>query len=137
MLDHGLKRNLQEHGRALVEIATLLRPRCVTRRIEAATERVKSTAHRLERCYGSRLRNWRDQLESSARLLESVSHRSVLERGFALVRGADGSLRRRAAEVKAGETLSLAFADSTVEAKAEGPASRGTGKPKAGQGNLF
>ncbi|HEX4157153.1 MAG TPA: exodeoxyribonuclease VII large subunit [Rhizomicrobium sp.] len=136
-LGHGLKRNLQEHLRALVEVGTLLRPRCVTSRIEAGTERAKSAAHRLGRCYGARLRNWRDRLESSARLLESVSHRSVLERGFALVRAADGTLRRRAAQVKSGEELSIVFADGNVDAKAEGAASRAAKKPKAGQGTLF
>jgi len=136
-LDHGLKRNLQEHGRAFVEIATLLRPHNVTVRIEAGVERIKSVAHRLERCYGARLRNWRDRLETSARLLESVSHRAVLERGFALVRGAGGTLRRRAAEVKSGEALSLVFADGAIDAKAEGPASRTAKKTKAGQGTLF
>lgn len=136
-LGHGLSRNLQQHGRTLAEIATLLRPRCVTSRIEAGAERVKSSAHRLKRSYGARLKNWRGRLESAARLLESVSHHSVLERGFALVRGADGTLRRRAAQVKAGETLSLVFADASVEAKAEGPPSRAPRKPKAGQGTLF
>jgi exodeoxyribonuclease VII large subunit len=136
-LGPGLKRNLQEHGRALVETGTLLRPRCVTSRIEAGTERVKSSAHRLERCHAARLRNWRDRLHSSARLLESVSHHSVLERGFALVRGADGTLRRRGADVKAGEALALVFADSTVEAKAEGSAARAARKSKPGQGTLL
>ena len=60
----------------------------------------------------------------------------MLERGFALVRGADGTLRRRAALVKAGEALSLVFADGAIDAKAKGPSSRGTKKPKAGQGTL-
>jgi exodeoxyribonuclease VII large subunit len=136
-LGHGLERNLQEHRRAFVEVATLLRPGRVISRIESGTERVSTALHRLERCHRARLRSWREGLESCARLLESVSHRSVLERGFALVRGADGSLRRRAAQVKPGEALSLVFADSTVEAKAEGPASRAPRKPKAGQGTLF
>jgi len=136
-LGHGLRRNLQEHLRTLVEVATLLRPRCVTSRIEVGSERAGAASHRLGRCYSARLRNWRDRLESAARLLESVSHRSVLERGFALVRGADGSLRRRAAQIGAGEALSLIFADSTVDAKAEIATSRAPKKPKAGQGTLF
>ncbi|HEY3636882.1 MAG TPA: exodeoxyribonuclease VII large subunit [Rhizomicrobium sp.] len=136
-LGHGLKRNLQEHRRALVEVATLLRPRCVTSRIETGSERVKAAAHRLERCQRARLTALRERLESSSRLLESVSHRSVLERGFALVRGADGTLRRRAAQVVPGEELSLVFADSSVGAQANGPGARPTKKSKTGQGTLF
>ena len=40
-------------------------------------------------------------------MLDSVSHKSVLERGFALVRGEDGKVRRRAAAVKPGEAGEL------------------------------
>ena len=132
-LDHGLLRNLQEHRRALIEIAAPLRPRCVTSRIEAGIERTATLAHRLERCQRARLSAWRDSLDSCARLLESVSHRSVLERGFALVRGADGTIRRRAAQVKLSESLSLVFADGSLEAKAQSS----SGRSKAGQGSLF
>jgi exodeoxyribonuclease VII large subunit len=134
-LANALRRNLQEHRRALVEVATLLRPRCVTSRIEAGVERTGALVHRLERCHRARLRSARDRLESCARLLESVSHRSVLERGFALVRGADGAIHRRAATIAPGESLSLVFADSTVDAKAKGaPAAP---RAKAGQGTLL
>jgi exodeoxyribonuclease VII large subunit len=137
-LAHGLKRNLQEHRRALVENATLLRPRCVTSRIESGAERTRSLAHRLQRCERAHLKTWRERVEGSARLLESVSHRAVLVRGFALVRGADGGIRRRASSVSAGENLSLVFADSTVEAKAKGAASGGApSRTKPGQGTLF
>jgi exodeoxyribonuclease VII large subunit len=137
-LVHGLKRNAQEHRRAFLEVATPLRPGCVTSRIEAGTERVRSLAHRLERCERAHLKSWRDRLESSARLLDTVSHRAVLERGFALVRGAGGSIRRRAAAVSPGENLSLVFADGTAEAKAKGTGS-GTGpsRAKPEQGKLL
>jgi exodeoxyribonuclease VII large subunit len=134
----GLKRNAQEHRRAFLEIAAPLRPRCVTSRIEAGTERVRALAHRLDRCERAHLKSRRERLESSARLLDSVSHRAVLERGFALVKGADGSIRRRAAAVSAGENLSLAFADATVEAKARGAESgQKPSRPKPEQGKLL
>lgn len=132
---NALRRNLQEHRGAFVEVGTLFRPRCVTSRIEAGAERSSALAHRLDRCHAAQLRRARNSFESCARLLESVSHRSVLERGFALVRGVDGTIRRRAANVAPGESLSLIFADSTVEATAKGaaPDSRGKGR----QGTLF
>ena len=137
-LGRGLLRNLQEHRRALVEVAALLRPRCVMSRIDSGADRTKAIVHRLDRCHRQRLRHWRERVESSARLLESVSHRSVLERGFALVRSADGTVRRRAAQVKSGESLSLAFVDGSVEAKAQnGVSGTKTRASKAGQGRLF
>jgi exodeoxyribonuclease VII large subunit len=74
-----------------------------------------------------------------SRVLDSVSHRAVLERGFALVRGAGGDLRRSAAAVKPGEALTLVFADG------EALAAAGDGKqkpqkakkPAKEQGSLF
>ena len=84
------------------------------------------------------MRSWREQLDGHVRLLETVSHKAVLERGFALVKGADNTIRRRAAAVSPGESLSLVFADSTIEAKAK---SSGSGpnpsRAKAEQGKLF
>ena len=122
---------------ARFEIATPLRPRCVTSRIESGSERVRASriasSAATTRASGGLAR----AAGGCARLLDTVSHRAVLERGFALVRGADGTIRRRAAQVKAGETLSLFFADGTMDAKAEGIASRAPKKPKGGQGTLF
>jgi exodeoxyribonuclease VII large subunit len=135
-LVHGLKRNAEVHRRALLEIAAPLRPRSVTNRIEAGRERVRAVAHRLERCQRMRMRSWQEQLDGRARLLETVSHKAVLERGFALVKGADKTIRRRAAAVSPGESLSLVFADSTVEAKAKGSGPNPS-RAKAEQGKLF
>jgi exodeoxyribonuclease VII large subunit len=73
----------------------------------------------------------------------------VLERGFALVRGEDGKVRRRAAAVKSGETLTLTFADGEAPATAGSASLRvapaaadAPGKPRVkkippGQDSLF
>ena len=133
-LVHGLNRNAEAHRRALLEIAAPLRPRSVAHRIESGVERVCALAHRLDRCERAHLRRWRDQLDGRARLLETVSHKAVLERGFALVKGADGSIRRRAAAVAPGESLSLVFADATIEAKTkDASTSPSRGKPEQGK----
>ncbi len=77
-------------------------------------------------------------------MLESVSYRAVLERGFALVKGADGSVRRRAASIKTGEALRLSFTDGEAEAiagqNAKSKVSRdrvSRGSSKGSQGDLF
>ncbi|MFL5058373.1 MAG: exodeoxyribonuclease VII large subunit, partial [Microvirga sp.] len=70
--------------------------------------------------------------------LESFSYKSVLERGFALVRGGDGKPIRRAAGIGAGEALAIEFADGTARAVAEGapkPKRKTPAAPK--QGTLF
>ena len=95
---------------------------------------------RAARAEGARLAVQRRHLDSLARLLDGLSYRGVLDRGFALVRGSDGTVRRRAAAVKPGEALTLTFADAEVKTGAsEGPAGGGRPKKKPGadQGSLF
>jgi len=141
-LGRALLKNLQEHRRAFTKAAVLLRPRAVTGEIMACRERVTNLAQRMERCHRAGIERERKKLESITRVLDSVSYRGVLERGFVLVRGGDGHVRRRAGQVGSGEVLALTFADGTREAVAGGPPkSVSSGprvtKPKAGQGSLF
>ncbi len=88
-----------------------------------------------------------EQLRAVVGLLESYSYRSVLERGFALVRDASGTPVKTAATVAEGATLAIEFQDGAIEAVA-GPGGSPTKprKPKGGkaakpsgtgQGSLF
>ena len=133
----GLGRNLQIHRARLVKAAALLRPRPIENRILHARERLANLNARALR--GGRVHFTRDRarLESLARVLESMSYRSVLERGFALVKGADGKLRRRAADIKPGEHLYLTFADGDSNVLADGAAKHRVKKPGGDQGSLF
>jgi exodeoxyribonuclease VII large subunit len=90
----------------------------------------------------------------SGQLLAALSYRSVLARGFALVRDEKGHAVRAAASVGPSARLDLEFADGRVAATAEAdrPATTHTAKPAAsgpkaaapkrvvkpvGQGSLF
>ncbi len=139
-LANALRRNVQEHRRAFSEAAALIRAASVARRIDTGAERTKALAHRLERCFRARLNEWWNRTNSVGRVLESVSHRAVLERGFALVRGPEGAIRRRAAQIVAGERLTLTFGDGSASARAEpaeAPGSKGRTRKREGQGTLF
>lgn len=57
-----------------------------------------------------------ERLAAAASLLRSLSYRSVLERGFALVKTADGKIARRAAALPASGAVSLVFADGERDA---------------------
>ena len=73
-------------------------------------------------------------------LLDALSYRKVLERGFALVRGEDSAVRRRADAIAPGESLTLTFADGEARAIAgEGAPKPKTAKktPPKDQGSLF
>jgi exodeoxyribonuclease VII large subunit len=86
----------------------------------------------------------RRRLDAAAALLRSLSHVSVLERGFALVRKAGGALARRAADLPAEGDVSLVFADgerAAVLGRAGAPAPSGRKSPgarrSASQKSLF
>ena len=132
----GLSRNLQIHRARLVKAEALLRPRPIAIRIANARERIASLGLRAQRCESAHLAKERGRLESLMRILDSISYKAVLERGFALVRGADGKIRRRVGEIKAGEALHLVFTDGEKLAHAEGGAPRGK-KSGTDQGSLF
>jgi exodeoxyribonuclease VII large subunit len=78
-------------------------------------------------------------LAALSRVLDGISYRAVLARGFALVRGEGGAIRRRAAALSPGESLTLVFADGEAGAMAVGKAEKPgkAKKPPAGQGSLF
>jgi exodeoxyribonuclease VII large subunit len=140
-LGQALRRNLQEHRRAFAEVAALLRPQPIRHHITVCRDRTQVAGKRLDRAHRNRLQQAAKRLESLSRVLDGVSYKGVLERGFALVRGADGQVRRRAAAIAAGERLSLIFAEGSREAVAGGTPDAQP-KPRAaksakGQGTLF
>ncbi|MEI9992356.1 MAG: exodeoxyribonuclease VII large subunit [Rhizomicrobium sp.] len=138
-LGKALRTNLQEHRRALTEAAAVLRPNRIARQIGLGGERTAALGQRLARVQRLHLAERRKHLQSLGRVLESSSYRSALERGFALVRGEDGHVRRRAASVAPGERLTLTFADGEQGATSDGAAPpKPKTKPKpGGQGSLF
>lgn len=137
----ALIQNIRRHAARATHASTRLRPRLIETEIAGGSERLSRLSTRLDRAYRQNLQKAEKSLVTSARVLESVSYRAVLERGFALVRGEDGSIRRRSGAIKAGEGLTLRFADGEAGAVATsaggGKEPRKTGKPKAGQGQLF
>lgn len=86
-------------------------------------ERLATFSQRLAPPVARRLKEAQGELAAQARLLESLSHKSVLERGFVFVEDAKGVVTR-ASQVAPGDALSLTFADGKVAVRAEG------GEPK-------
>ena len=86
-------------------------------KIERTEDRMQQYAERLQRCAAELLERGSRQVDQLGKLLESYSFRSVLQRGFALVRDQDGHPVLAAAETRAGDTLSIEFADGRVGAK--------------------
>jgi exodeoxyribonuclease VII large subunit len=138
-LQHVLRRNLQIHIVRFNRAGAQLRDRVLRDRMTVAFERVDALARRAERAERTRLGEARRHLDGLGRFLEGISYRAALERGFALVRGDDGTVRRRAGAVKSGEPLILTCADGEARAVAGEGASTRPAKKKRGadQGSLF
>jgi exodeoxyribonuclease VII large subunit len=137
-LGKSLKHNGQTHRTRFHKAEALLRPRMLADRIALGRERANGLTARAKRAEEARIAEARKHLDGLTRVLDGISYRAVLERGFALVRGPDGKVRRRAAAVKAGENLTLTFADG--DASATAGAADAKPKPKKGppgQDSLF
>ncbi len=110
-----------------------------------AVERSRGLAQiegRLRRAFAEAQRRRLTRLGAAAQVLSAVSYRSVLARGFALVRDAARAPLPRAAAVAPHQPLRIQFADGEIGAIADGPAEPHArrGKPKAAkddQGSLF
>ena len=107
-------------------------------------ERVSDLSHRMQLAVQRRVGDLNTRLTTSAKLLDTLSYRATLDRGFALVAKTGRGLVERGAEIKPGDKLEITFADGTAPATATGtmvtgatpPATRKKAKT-AGQGDLF
>ncbi len=111
--------HLGQLGRRLVVAreATIERARALEAR---RADRLAAVLARLTQAGARTVERRRDRLAALGGLLGSLSYRAVLERGYVLVRDADGAPLRRAADAARAPGLSLQFADGTVRARPEG-----------------
>jgi exodeoxyribonuclease VII large subunit len=117
-------------------------------------ERALRLAERARRALTIAMQRLEARVAHSGQLLAALSYRSVLARGFALVRDQEGHALHAAASVGPGARLDLEFADGRVAATADAdrppatrPAKPVASEPKAaapkravkpiGQGSLF
>ncbi|WP_244570963.1 exodeoxyribonuclease VII large subunit [Stappia sp. TSB10GB4] len=137
-----------------------LSPHTLARTVLIARERLGGLEARAFRAHRQQISRDRARLDAAAKLLESLSYKNVLARGYALVRDADGQPLRSARGVRPGAALTIEFGDDSRlaataaggdpagggESEAARPAPRATPRPKtrspgkgreSGQGSLF
>jgi exodeoxyribonuclease VII large subunit len=118
-LPRALSANARAHRGAFERCAARLRPHIVARTAKSAADRLIRLDRAQVRSVDALLVRSRAKLDNQAKLLQTLGYHHVLARGFALVRGADGAMLRRAAEVRPGAALDLEFADGHVGARAD------------------
>ncbi|MCG8693493.1 MAG: exodeoxyribonuclease VII large subunit [Minwuiales bacterium] len=147
-LAEGLRRSLTigvERRRAgLNGVSAKLRPGQLRELHRDGKRRADDAHQRLKRDWDLRLRQHNDRLDGLNRLLQTLSYKNTLDRGFAVVRGAGGSPITDAAQTEPGLGIDIEFRDGHAAATVDGggaakPAKpkRQSGKAPKSQGSLF
>lgn len=148
-LNAALVTNTRAAQSKLDRVAARLRPEALGQDITRRRELLARVSARIAPAMKRTLEAHRKHLDGAARMLESLSHKSVLARGFVLVHREDGSLVRSGKDLSPGDEVELTFADEKQRAVID-PARAPAGepdpepqkpkpKPKPGgnQGSLF
>ncbi|MFM9862021.1 MAG: exodeoxyribonuclease VII large subunit, partial [Micropepsaceae bacterium] len=124
--------------------AAQLTPAPLLQVVRKDREKVATLAHRMQLSVQRQMGDRNARLTTGAKLLDTLSYRATLNRGFALVAKAGRGLVERGADIKAGDKLEITFADGTAPATATGSVASDaalSARPKkaktAGQGDLF
>jgi exodeoxyribonuclease VII large subunit len=132
---HGL---LRDYARELARVAARLTLGELALRLERHDQALAGLGARQSHAAAQRQRAAGERLEALGRRLASVSHESVLARGFALVRDEQAALVRDAESARRAAMLELEFRDGRVRTLVTPrPARRTADSEPAGQGRLL
>ncbi len=109
--------NKLEHARHQLEMAAArLSTRSLHSALDAAGERLSATHRHLLQTARTRLLSHTARMDTLEAGIRAADPQHALERGFALVSGADGRLIHSTASLHVGDALSLRFASGSAEA---------------------
>ncbi len=118
-LDLALQQPQLQRGERLARLLRRLDQAHPRRRLQDHAHRLALLGQRLDQAPGQLLRQRRLQLQGLARALASVSPLSTLGRGYAILRGADGGVLRRAADARAGDAVTARLAEGELRLRVE------------------
>jgi exodeoxyribonuclease VII large subunit len=140
-LRSALIKNTLLHRRDFEGAAAHLTPMPLRRNLAEQTRILARHGIELRRDLRRIIEQRRTTLAGCGKLLGSLSYKSVLQRGYALVRSHDRAPLSSAAQVKPGQDLRIEFRDGEVAAQAHGGPAHSPGKAakprEGGQGSLF
>ncbi|MGH6910205.1 MAG: exodeoxyribonuclease VII large subunit, partial [Phenylobacterium sp.] len=147
-LGAGLARNAAVHERELVRVASRLTPLLLQRPQAVQKQRLDSVVARLQPGVARGLERAGERLAALSKLYLAVDPERPLQRGFARVTRADGSIVHAGASLASGEAVAIKFGDKVTRqavidgAGGETPAIAKPARPKPKapappQGDLF
>ena len=116
-LVQALKANTREHGARLNRVGPRLSLAPLRAVIANERRSLEVSAQRATRALARLVEFRRQRFENAAKLVESLSYKSALRRGFAVVRDDKGRPIHAAASVKQWQALSIEFADGEVKVR--------------------
>jgi len=128
-LPRALRANAHIYERRLSAIGGRLSVATLRAQIERGKEKVARLGLSARRCTDLHIQQRDTRLRYVAQLLNALSYKGVLARGFALVRDEHGQPLHAAVDVSSGQHLSIEFADGRIGATADNNAAPAE-KPK-------
>ncbi len=119
---YGFSRLVAQRRSGLGRVEAGLRPERLRSRVVQSRERLDQTGRHLKRSFAEAAKASRARLDGLGRLLVSLSYQSALQRGYAIVRTADGRMVRSVAEAAPGARVSIEFHDGKRQADVLGDA---------------
>jgi exodeoxyribonuclease VII large subunit len=135
-LSAGLIAATRAQAAKLDRLAARLRPEGLKQDFSRRQQRLTELEDRLAQALKRKVSEKANLLAAPARLLETLSHKATLARGFALVIDADGKVVRAAAALSTGDAVRLTFADGAAPATIGDDGAKRK-KPPGKQGELF
>lgn len=136
-LDPALLRTISAKRDRFETRARTFRPEALAQDQQRKSDALAKIASRLSEAGQRQTRNWRQKIDALDRLRETLSYKSTLARGYAVVRG-DGAVVTGTAAAKKAAMLEIEFADGRIEVGGKAPAKKKTPPPPAPeQGTLL
>ncbi|MBM1557441.1 exodeoxyribonuclease VII large subunit [Sulfitobacter mediterraneus] len=136
-LDPALMRTISAKRDRFETRARTFRPEALAQDQQRKSDALAKITLRLSEAGQRQTRNWRQKIDALDRLRETLSYKSTLARGYAVVRG-DGAVVTGTAAAKKAAMLEIEFADGRIEVGGKAPAKKKTPPPPAPeQGTLL
>jgi exodeoxyribonuclease VII large subunit len=136
----SLRALIATKSQELRSIAAGLRAHSIRLQIDKSRERLEERSARTVRALSAQLGQLTTRLAALERLRQSLGYPATLQRGYAVVRDAQGAVLTKAAEAAKAQMLEIEFADSSLSAipqKAGKPPKSKSTPPPPQQGSLF
>jgi exodeoxyribonuclease VII large subunit len=114
-LEQTVRKTNQDKYVRLSSLHSRLSPERLREKIDFRSQSIQRAHHRLKSEWNNTQRQKRDRLALQHRLAETLSHKAVLARGFALVINSDGAPVRSVKEAIPHKLLCITFADGSLD----------------------